>query len=182
MKVAIFLADGFEEIEAISVLDVLRRGEFTVDSISISENLEVKGAHGISIITDKVFSKVKFDNYDILVLPGGMPGTTNLLKHKGLCNLLKEFNLEGKTIGAICAAPIVLGHLEILKDKEGTCYPGFEEQLIDCNIINENVVVSDNIITAKGAGVALNFALKILSTKRDDAYIERLMKTMIILS
>lgn len=180
MNAAIFLADGFEEIEAISVIDVLRRGEFNIDSISISENLEVTGAHGVSINADKIFSAVNFDNYDILILPGGMPGTTNLLKHEGLCDLLKEFNLKEKTIGAICAAPIVLGNLGILNNKKGTCYPGFEEQLIGCDIINKDVVTSGNVITAKGAGVSLKFALKILSAKRDDEYINNLMKKMIV--
>lgn len=181
MKVAIFLANGFEEVEAISVIDVLRRGEFIVDSISISSQLDVVGAHGISIQADKHFSQAEFNEYDILVLPGGMPGTTNLLEHKKLGELLQDFDSKGKTIGAICAAPIVLGKLGILKNREATCYPGFEEQLIGSRIINKSVVVSDHIITAKGVGVSLEFAMEILAKDKDDQYIRNLKANMIML-
>lgn len=174
MKVAVFLADGFEEIEAISIIDVLRRGMIEVDTISISENFEVNGAHGIIVIADKKFSEEQFDYYDMLVLPGGMPGTTNLGKHEGLCKLLTRFALEGKKLAAICAAPSVLGQLRILEGKEATCYPGFEKQLIGCKLMNKDVVVSDNIITGKGAGVAIDFALELLKVYKAHDFVENL--------
>ncbi|PKM94071.1 MAG: DJ-1 family protein [Firmicutes bacterium HGW-Firmicutes-1] len=180
MKVAIFLAEGFEEIEAISIIDVLRRGEANVDTISISNSQYVEGGHSITIKADKLFTETQFDDYDMLVLPGGMPGTTNLGKHKQLCALLIEFNKKGKTLGAICAAPSVLGELGILNNKESTCYPGYESQLIGCKVKNMDIVTSNNVITGKGAGVAISFALELLKTSKDSSYIEALRKKMIM--
>lgn len=179
MKVAVFLADGFEEIEAISIIDVLRRGEVEVDTISISGQPEVKGGHDIIVQADQVFSKMEIHKYDVLVLPGGMPGTINLGKHKELCDLLISFSTEGKKIAAICAAPSILGQLKLLEGKEATCYPGFEKQLIGCKVTNKNVVVSGNIITGKGAGVAIDFALELLKWYKDDAFVGNLRVKMI---
>lgn len=179
MKVAVFLAEGFEEIEAISIVDVLRRGEAFVDVISIADSEYVEGGHHITIKVDKSFAGTQFDEYDILILPGGMPGTTNLSKHDQLCKLLVDFNNKGKKIGAICAAPSILGKLGILKNQEATCYPGYEDQLIGCNVNNRDIVTSNNIITAKGAGVAISFALELLKLSKDANYIEDLRKKMI---
>lgn len=179
MKVAVFLADGFEEIEAISIIDVLRRGEVDVKTISITERLNVEGGHGIIVQADHFFSDIEFNDYDVLVLPGGMPGTTNLGKHNGLCNLLKRFSIEGKKIAAICAAPSILGQLKLLEGKEATCYPGYEKQLTGGKFKNMDIVISDNIITGKGAGVAIDFALRILKWCKDDEYVENLRKKLI---
>lgn len=180
MKTAIFLAEGFEEIEAVSIIDVLRRGQVSVDLVSITEKLEVKGAHGISLIADGLFEGMSFQDHDMLLLPGGMPGTKNLLKHQGLCLLLKEFNEEGKSLGAICAAPSVLGQLGILKNKKATCYPGFEDQLLGCKVLNQNIVVSHNITTGKGAGVAIQFALEILRSYHTQEYVDQLRDSLIV--
>jgi len=181
MKVAVFLAEGFEEIEAISVIDVLRRGGADVDTISISEHLDVEGGHHIIVQADYLFSDVAFDDFDLLVLPGGMPGTTNLGNHKELSKLLTQFSDKGKKLAAICAAPSILGELNLLKGKEATCYPGYEKQLIGCKVMDKNVVVSDNIVTGKGAGVAIDFALELLSLYMDDAFVESLRTKMIAL-
>lgn len=161
-KIAIFLATGFEEIEAVSTIDVLRRGGMEVDVVSVSGNLDVVGAHEISVKCDQLFYNVDYTEYEVLVLPGGMPGTDNLNKHEGLLELLPTFIEDGKKIAAICAAPLVLGGLGLLQDKDAICYPGFEEQLLGAHISYKSVVREDQIITAKGAGVAMDFGLEIL--------------------
>lgn len=179
MKAAIFLTEGFEEIEAVSIIDVLRRGQVTIDLISITGKLEVEGAHHIKVMGDQLFEDMSFEDFDMLLLPGGMPGTKNLLAHEGLCSLLKEFNEAQKPLGAICAAPSVLGQLGILNNKEGTCYPGFEDQLLGCKVLDQNVVVSHNIVTGKGAGVAIDFALEILKAYHTDDYVNQLRNSLI---
>ena len=130
-KVYIFIADGFEEIEALTVVDLLRRAAIEISMISISGVIEVKGAHNISVLADALFEETDFNDADLLVLPGGMPGTTHLMEHEGLSNLLKEFHKKNKNLAAICAAPSVLGAKGILAGKRATCYPGFESKLTD---------------------------------------------------
>ena len=161
-KIAVFLAVGFEEIEAVSTIDVLRRGGMLVDMISVSGNLDVEGAHGISLKCERLFYNVDYTEYDVLVLPGGMPGADNLNKHEGLTELLVEFQENGKKVAAICAAPMILGRLGLLKEREAICYPGFEEHLEGATISYKTVVKDGNVITAKGAGVAMHFGLEIL--------------------
>ena len=125
-KVALFLANGFEEIEALATVDILRRAQLTVETISISDKKSVTGAHNLSVIADKTFQEANFSDVGLLVLPGGMPGAKNLNEHEELKQLISQFNEEGKLIAAICAAPMVLGGLGLLKDRRATCYPGFE--------------------------------------------------------
>ncbi len=162
MKIAIQLAEGFEEIEAISIIDVLRRADFEVIVVSTTSKTEVSGSHGIKIIADTLFEEVDFPNIDMIILPGGMPGTNNLMKHGGLRERILNFNDDHKALGAICAAPIVFGELGLLKGKDATCYPGFEECLRGAIVTNLPVETCDNIITGKGPGAAINFALKIV--------------------
>lgn len=180
MKVVVFLAKGFEEIEAVSIIDVLRRGEIKVDTVSISGNIDVEGAHGITLRADKHFYDETFEDYDMIILPGGMPGTNNLGKNEDLCELIKRYNGQGKWIGAICAAPSILGRLGILEGKAATCYPGFEEFLKGCEVKEEDIVKSQNIITGKGAGVAIKFALEILTLFQKLSYVEDLRRVMIV--
>ena len=161
-KVAVFMAVGFEEIEAISAIDVLRRGGMEVDLISVSGNLDVEGAHGISVKCDLLFYNVDYSDYEVLLLPGGQPGTDNLNKHEGLLGLIPEFIEEGKKVAAICAAPLVLGGLGILKGREAICYPGVEDQLEGAVISSKSVVGDDQVVTARGAGVAMDFGLEVL--------------------
>lgn len=161
-KIAVFLAVGFEEIEAVSTIDVLRRGGMDVDMISVSGNLDVVGGHEISVKCERLFYNVDYSEYDVLVLPGGMPGTDNLNKHEGLLALILEFIKEDKKVAAICAAPLILGGLGLLEGKNAICYPGVEDQLIGANISDKTVVEDGQIITAKGAGVAMDFGLEIL--------------------
>ena len=123
----------------------------------------VKGAHNVSVEANKLFDEVDFTNYDMVVLPGGMPGAKNLNEHDGVKEQVKIFT-ESKHIGAICAAPMVLGSLGLLKGKRATCYPGFEPELIEATITNEPVTVDGNIITGKGPAFAIKFSLQLVET------------------
>jgi 4-methyl-5(b-hydroxyethyl)-thiazole monophosphate biosynthesis len=161
-KVCVFLADGFEEIEGLTVVDLLRRAGIVTNTVSIMNRKEIQGAHNITVIADQLFEEADFREYDMLVLPGGMPGTLNLGAHKELVELLKQAASDGKNIAAICAAPSVLGDNGILKGKRAICYPGFEDRLAEAIITKENVVVDKNIITSRGMGTAIEFGLAII--------------------
>ncbi len=165
MRSFLFLANGFEEIEALTVVDVMRRGGLDIKTVSINTTHEVTGAHGIVVKADMTFSEADYNDAEWLILPGGMPGSENLHNHEGLSKLLISHAAKGK-IAAICAAPaIVLAPLGILKSKGATCYPGFEDKLVEGGALRrESPVVSDgNIITANGPATALPFALAILT-------------------
>lgn len=159
--VYVFLADGFEEIEAITVIDILRRANINVKSVGI-ENESVEGTHKIVIKTDCSLDDVFLEECQGIVLPGGMPGTTNLLNNLTVCNIIKDMNVRGKLIGAICAAPSILGTLGILNGKTACCYPGFESKMKGASVVNKNVCVDGNIITSRGPGTALEFSLEIV--------------------
>ena len=174
MLVYLFLADGFEEIEAIAPIDILRRANIDIKTVSISDTKEVTGAHGIIIQADLLFAEVDFNLNDMLILPGGMPGTKNLDAHQALKTLLSAQYKKGGKIAAICAAPSILGKMELLKGKEAICYPGFEETLTGAVISKHLVVKSENIITAKGAGVAVEFALQIVEELKGKSESEKI--------
>ncbi len=167
-KVYIFIAEGFEEIEALTVVDLLRRAEIDITMVSIMDSKKVTGAHGISIEAGALYNDVNFSHAEMLVLPGGMPGTKYLGEHEGLVTMLKSFNDKNKLIAAICAAPSVLGVNGILKGKKATSYPGFEDKLVDAVISTDPVVVDQNIITSRGLGTAIFFALKIIEKLKDE--------------
>ena len=152
VKVYLFLANGFEEIEGLTVVDLLRRANIEIVMVSITGDLYVTGSHQITTKADVLFEKADYSDADMLVLPGGMPGTKYLSEHRGLDELLKQFFGKGKKLSAICAAPSVLGAKGILKGKHATCYPGFEEALDGAIVTNEAVVIDENIITSKGMG------------------------------
>jgi 4-methyl-5(b-hydroxyethyl)-thiazole monophosphate biosynthesis len=173
MKVFIFLADGFEEIEAIVPIDIFRRAEIEAVTISVSSSKLVRGAHNISVFVDRLFSETDFTENDLLYLPGGMPGTKNLDEHQGLKNLLEKQANEKKNIAAICAAPSILGKMGLLKGKEAICYPGFENQLTGAILSNDKLVTSAFISTAKGAGVAIEFALKLVENLKGKQIAEK---------
>lgn len=150
----VFLADGFEEIEALAPVDVMRRAGLHVVMVSISENLVVKGAHGIPVVADALFTEFDYTDAALLFLPGGLPGATNLEAHKPLGELLVNKADEGTLISAICAAPLVLGGLGVLQDKQATCYPGFEDTMIGATYTAAKVTCDGNIFTACGPGAA----------------------------
>ena len=162
-KVIVFLATGFEEIEAISIIDTLRRAEVSVTTASITNEKIIKGAHDIEVKTDVSFDEIDFSSYDLIALPGGMPGAKNLNEHQGLKEQLKIF-AKDKMIGAICAAPMILGGLGLLKSKRATCYPGFEPELIEATVTHEPVTIDGNIITGRGPAFAIQFSLQLVES------------------
>jgi len=158
-KVYIHFADGFEEIEALAPVDILRRAGCEVTMVSIMGRKEVTSSRGVKVIADKLFEEMNYDEADMLVLPGGMPGSKNLDEHEGLKNKILAHNKNAKWLAAICAAPMVLGHLGLLKGKTATCYPGNEPDLIGATTTGKAVEKDGNIITSKGAGVSIQFGL-----------------------
>lgn len=161
--VYVFLAHGFEEVEALTVVDLLRRADIQVKTVSIMEDKLVYGAHGIGVEADILFKEGVYDKCAMLVFPGGMPGTTNLCNHKALQEELIAFYEKGKKVAAICAAPMVLAKAGILKGHEATIYPGMEDELIGAVHGEGNVVKSGNVITSKGPGTAMDFALALVA-------------------
>ncbi len=160
----VFLADGFEEVEALTAVDVLRRAGMPVRTVSISSSLQVTGAHGISVKADAIYESTLFGNPGWLILPGGLPGADNLYKFAPLQGLLKQHaeSPEGR-IAAICAAPaVVLGKLGLLKGHKATCYPGFENMLEGAEYIDTRVVTDDKFVLGNGPASALEWALAIV--------------------
>jgi 4-methyl-5(b-hydroxyethyl)-thiazole monophosphate biosynthesis len=162
-KALIILAEGFEEVEAVTAIDVLRRGDVEVVIAALGSSLSVKGAHGIEVAADAYLESVKNDTYEAVVLPGGGLGTENLMASSTVKTLLQTQKESNRLICAICAAPSILGHKGLLKGKEAIAYPGFESDLEGAVISDKSVVRDDNIITAKGAGVAVDFGLEIVA-------------------
>ena len=153
----VHLATGFEEIEALTTVDILRRAGADVKTVSITGEKTVEGAHGIGIMADILFEEADYKHCEMLVLPGGMPGTVNLGKHQGLCRELTEAAEAGKWVCAICAAPMVLGNLGIVEGKRATIYPGMEGHLIGATPVSAAVVRDGNIVTSMGPGTAMEF-------------------------
>lgn len=166
-KAIVFLAEGFEEIEALTVVDVLRRGGVEVTTMSLTEDPYVDGAHGIEVLCD---ADNEYDptDADLVVLPGGLPGADNLRASDLVCDTVKKYVVEGKLVGAICAAPYVLGELGVLQGKKATCYPGFEGKLVGADYTALRVERDGNIITGNGPSSALPFALALLAALTDE--------------
>jgi 4-methyl-5(b-hydroxyethyl)-thiazole monophosphate biosynthesis len=163
-KVFLFLATGFEEIEAVATIDILRRAQIDTIVVSITGNQTVTGAHDITVEADSLFEQTDFSDGNMLILPGGMPGTKNLESFTPLTKLIGEYYKKGKFLAAICAAPSILGKMHLLRNEEVICYPGFEEFLSEAVISKQKVVRCNKLITAKGPGVAIEFGLKIVET------------------
>ena len=181
MKVGLYLADGFEEIESISVVDILRRANLEVEMISIMGKKEVLGAHQVSVLADQVFEEVDHDIMDMIILPGGGLGTKNLAEHVGLTMQIRKHAAAGKKIAAICAAPTILGELGLLEGKMAICYPGCEAQLIGAKVTSTAPVIMDgNIITSRGPGTSFDFALKIVEVLQGREMAKQLQAQMII--
>jgi len=179
-RVNIYLAEGFEEIEAISVVDTLRRAEIDAKMISITGKKIVTGAHGIAVAADEIFENTDNMKPDMIVLPGGMPGTRYLGEHKGLRKIIMDFAEKGRPIAAICAAPSILGNLGLLDNKEAVCYPGFEETLKGAVIGKDIISQGGNFITSKGPGTAIYFALRLVELLKDKKTAEELREGMIV--
>jgi 4-methyl-5(b-hydroxyethyl)-thiazole monophosphate biosynthesis len=162
-KAYLFLATGFEETEAIGTIDVLRRGEVELTVVSVTGQRAVTGDHGIPIVADQLFEEADFSDADALILPGGGPGSQLLNRHEGLKRQLVRQYEQNSIVAAICAAPLVLGGLGLLKGKKATCYPGTEPQLTGAVLTGEPAVTDGNVITGKGPGLVFEFGLAVLT-------------------
>ncbi|MCD7848712.1 DJ-1 family glyoxalase III [uncultured Parabacteroides sp.] len=179
-NVFLFLATGFEEIEALGTTDILRRGGVRVSTVSIMGELQVMGAHNIPVVADYLFEDADFSAADALILPGGIPGSN----HLNTCTRLKELVMqkyqEGKLMAAICAGPMVLGGLGLLKGRRATCFPYFEPTMVGA-IPTENGVEQDgNIITCKGPGFVFDFGLTILKNLKDEEIAEEVAAALLV--
>lgn len=172
-----FLAEGFEEVEAIATLDVIKRAKIDIETVGVGSK-NITGAHGVTVRCDIDTDEATFTGLDGVILPGGMPGTKNLLADDHVNKAIDYCYSQGKLVSAICAAPMILGVKGLLKDKEATCFPGFEGDL-EGAIISEKYYVTDgNIITARGMGSAINFGLEIVKYFKDEATANELKATL----
>ncbi len=167
-NVCVFFGTGFEEIEALTVVDILRRQEIETEMVSVMEERVVMGSHQIPVPTDKLIEEIDFSEVDVIVLPGGLAGTQNLEKSEMLMEQVDTFAAQGKTLCAICAAPSILGKRGILKGKKAIAYPGFEDKLLGAEVTYEPAVRDGNIITGRGMGCSIQFALKIVEYLVDE--------------
>ena len=178
-KVYVFLADGFEEVEALIPIDVLRRGGVEVITVSTTEFPLVESAHGVNIEADIQFEQSDYQDADPLMLPGGMPGAANLYQHEGVCKAVCEQLAAGKKVSAICAAPaVVLAPLGLLDGKKATCYPGFENALEGATYTGDLVTVDGNITTAEGPAAAFPYAYELLSQLVDKQTADQIAEGM----
>ncbi len=179
-KAFVFLATGFEEIEAIGTADILRRAGIDTATVSITDNKIVKGAHNIPIQADYLLEEAPLADALALILPGGLPGATNLNNCTALKEALLQQYREGRIVAAICAAPLVLGGLGLLKGRKATCYPSFEEYLIGATTCGANVEIDDNVITGKGPGLVFDFGLALVEAIKGKAVAEEVAGGMLL--
>ena len=178
-RACVFMAEGLEEIEGLTVVDILRRAGIDTQMVSITDERLVTGSHQISIQTDICMKDADFSKTELLVLPGGMPGTLHLGACKPLTDLLAQFHKEGKCVAAICAAPSVLGDLGLLKGKKAACYPSFENRLTGADVVFDEVAADGNVITSRGMGTAIPFALALVAKLISKEKAEELGKDII---
>lgn len=172
--VYLFLADGFEEIEALTPIDMLRRAKIDVTSVSINETRLVTGAHGIEVFADKTIADITPNDIDAVILPGGLPGADNLRYNPAVQAFIDVAVKEEKLVCAICAAPRILGEKGLLKGKKAICYPGFEQYLTGAEIVDTGCVRDGNIITSKGMGKAVDFSCAIIEALLDKTTAEKI--------
>jgi len=173
--VLIFLTTGFEEIEALATIDILRRGGVNIQSVSLTGDRTVTGSHHISVIADYLFEEVDFADAQMLILPGG---TVKINEHEGLKREILTFAAQGKPLAAICAAPMVFGGLGLLQNKKATCYSGYEKYLTGAHITHAPVTVDGNITTGRAAACTLDFALELLSQLKGKEVAEEIAQKM----
>jgi 4-methyl-5(b-hydroxyethyl)-thiazole monophosphate biosynthesis len=180
MKVFVHLAEGFEEIEALTVVDVLRRAGVEAVTVSVTGERIVTGSHDIPVIADLLFEQAEYGAADMIVLPGGMPGTKNLAAHTGLIKNIEKFAEEDRWIAAICAAPMILGGLGLLKGRQAVIYPGMEDYLTGARVGKDNVVKDGHIITSKGPGTAMEFAVALVAILKGGDAASALKRSMVL--
>lgn len=179
MAVGVFFAEGYEEIEALTVVDLLRRADIPVQMVSITGSRQVTGSHGISVIMDTLLEEVDFEGLEMLVLPGGMPGTLNLEACEPLVKQIKSFYGAKKPIAAICAAPTILGHLGLLEGQPACCYPGMEGELVKASVTKDRVTKAEGILTSRGMGTAIDFGLAIIAHFQGDQAAEEMAQKIV---
>jgi len=162
-KVYVFMADGTEEVEALTVVDLLRRAKVEVVTVSVMGRKQVVTSHNIGVETDEIYGTSDYCDGDMVVLPGGMPGTTHLKNHEELRKVLFDYKEKGKYLAAICAAPSVFGWNGMLNGRKATCYPGFEEELKGAMVLTDGVVTDGQFITSRGLGTAIDFSLELIT-------------------
>jgi 4-methyl-5(b-hydroxyethyl)-thiazole monophosphate biosynthesis len=182
MKAFLFLANGFEETEAIATIDILKRSGVELLTVSITGQNVVTSVHNVPVVADRLFDATDFSGGDMLILPGGMPGAQNLGNHEGVCSQLLRYHNEGKWIAAICAAPFVLGRLNVLNGKRATVYPGFEDALTGASVVDAPVVEDGTVITAKGPGYVFDFALTLVAKLMGREKASEVAKDLLIVS
>lgn len=174
----VFLANGFEEVEGLAPVDILRRGEVEVKTVSVTGGKQVETSHGITVTADLTFEEADLDHVQLMVLPGGLPGATNLRDHEGLQKALVAHAARHGYIGAICAAPMVLGHLGLLKGRKATCYPGFEVHMTGAEYTHQLVTIDDNIVTGEGPAASFAFGYELLRLFKGDEAVAQLQHGM----
>lgn len=174
--VYVFLAEGFEEVEALAVVDVLRRAKIETKMVSVSGKYEVTSSHNVVIKSDILIEDADFENADMLFLPGGIPGTPNLASNKLLIENIMKFNDQGKKLAAICAAPSIFGELGLLEGKVASCYPGYEDKLKGATYKREKFITDGNITTGRGMGSAIELGLELIRILRDEQISEDVKK------
>lgn len=178
--VYLHLAKGFEEIEAITITDILRRGGVSIETVSMEPQLEVTGGHNISIKADLLFEEAEYESCEMMIFPGGMPGTTNLMNHRELMETMVRFAFSGKPVAAICAAPMLFGQTGLVAGKRATIFPGMEDKLTGAIVSPDRVVIDGNIITSKGPGTAMEFALVLVGMLKGEKTQEKLKGGLIL--
>lgn len=166
MRACVLLAHGFEEIEAVTIIDVLRRGEVDTEVLGVDET-DVEGAHHVTVKADRLLEAAIEESFDLVVLPGGIPGATNLRDSELVQQFLKHQSEAGSRIAAVCAAPIALSAAGLLEGKTATSYPAFEDQVVCGRYVQDRVVVDGKVITSRGPGTVLDFALELVAQLRD---------------
>ncbi len=178
LKVNMFFATGYEEVEALTVVDLLRREGIEIEMVSITGEKVVTSSHGVSVVMDKLFEEID-DSADMIILPGGMPGTLNLKAYKPLQEKILRYVKADKYLAAICAAPTVYGEMGLLEGRKAACYPGMEEGLVGAIKCYDNVVVDGKFITSRGLGTALDFGLKIVEILKDEVAATKLANKIV---
>ena len=181
-RACVLLAPGFEEIEAVTLIDVLRRAGIDTEVLGVGGKGPVQGSHGISVAADRSLAEAESDAWDIVILPGGLPGATNLRDDPKVLALVRKQHESGKRLGAICAAPIALGAAGVLEGRKATSYPGFEKELRGATVSADRVVKDGNVLTSRGPGTALEFALAIVADLEGKAAADKLRSGMLVAS
>ena len=178
-RTAILFAEGYEEVEALTVVDLLRRAKIGCDIVAVKESGEVTGSHGIRVGADKTLSQLVMEEYDGLILPGGLRGVNNLAADERVIDMLRRFAVAGKLTAAICAGPTVLAKAGLLQGRKACCYPGMEDQLTGAVACTESVVADGSIITSRGLGTAIPFALALVAYFCGEKQAQALAKSIV---